>query len=446
MGKYFGTDGIRGVANETLDARLAYLTGFAAAVAVGGRGGRPRAIIGKDTRVSSDMLEAALISGLCSGGADASPLGVLPTPAVAYLVRETGADMGIVISASHNPYEHNGIKIFDARGFKLSDALEGEIERLIDSPAELRPRTRDGLGCVKRDARGETKYIEHLAGLSIGAPRGVKIAADCANGAASFTARRLFRALGAEASLIHCKPNGLNINLNCGSTHMDSLRRAVTRGGFDIGFAFDGDADRCLIIDELGGLIDGDVILAVCARDMKSRGELRNNAVVGTVLSNSGLDEFGRREGFRVLRSDVGDRSVLEMMLAGGARLGGESSGHTIFLDDSTTGDGQLAAVKFLNLLARTGKTASELARDVPRRPQVMVNIPAAPEEKERKLSSRELADAVEAERSALGGRGCVIVRPSGTESLIRVTAEAETEDEAKKIAERLAKLIREAT
>ncbi|MDR2421063.1 MAG: phosphoglucosamine mutase [Oscillospiraceae bacterium] len=443
MGKYFGTDGIRGIANETLDARLAYLTGFAAAAAAAGAGGRPRAVIGKDTRLSSDMLEAALISGLCSGGADVTPLGVVPTPAVAYLVRRTGADMGIVISASHNPFEHNGIKIFDSRGFKLSDAAEREIERLIDSPSGHGARA--GLGRAIRDSRGEKEYVAHLAGLAPAVPAGIKIVADCANGAASFTARRLFRALGADAKLIYSKPDGVNINLGCGSTHIDTLRRAVTRGGFDVGFAFDGDADRCLIVDELGGLIDGDVILAVCARDMKSRGELRNNAVVGTELSNSGLDEFGRREGFEVLRADVGDRSVLEMMLSSGACLGGEESGHTIFLDDSTTGDGQLTAVKFLGLLARTGKTASELAAGVPRRPRVSLNIPADPGEKERKLASRELSAAAEDERRALGGRGRVVVRPSGTESLIRVTAEAETEEKAKKIVERLAKIIRDA-
>jgi phosphoglucosamine mutase len=444
MGKYFGTDGIRGIANETLDARLAYLAGFAAAVAAAGAGagGRPRAVVGKDTRLSSDMLEAALIAGLCSGGADVTPLGVMPTPAVAYLARRTGAVMGIVISASHNPFEHNGIKIFDSRGFKLTDSEEREIERLIDSPSELRPRTRAGLGRALRDARGEAEYVAHLADLARGAPGGIKIVADCANGAASFTARRLFRALGADAKLIHDRPDGVNINLNCGSTHIDALRRAVTRGGFDVGFAFDGDADRCLIVDELGGLIDGDVILAVCARDMKSRGELRNNAVVGTELSNSGLDEFGRREGFDVLRAGVGDRCVLEMMRSSGACLGGEESGHTIFLDDSTTGDGQLTAVKFLSLLARTGKTASELAAAVPRRPRFSLNIPAAPGEKERKIASPGLAAAEEEERRALGGRGRVVVRPSGTESLIRVTAEAETEAEAKKIVERLAKII----
>ncbi|MDR1330362.1 MAG: phosphoglucosamine mutase, partial [Oscillospiraceae bacterium] len=334
MGKYFGTDGIRGVANETLDARLAYLTGFAAASVVGaGTSGRPRALIGKDTRVSSDMLEAALISGLCSGGADAVPLGVLPTPAVAYLARKTGADMGIVISASHNPYEHNGIKIFDSLGFKLSDELENEIEQLIDLPEKLCPHTRAQLGRVIRGGTGEAEYVEHLVRRAHGGPAGIKIAADCSNGAASFTARRLFHTLGADAKLIHNRPNGVNINQNCGSTHIDSLRRAVTRGGFDVGFAFDGDADRCLIIDELGGLIDGDALLAVCARDMKTRGDLKNNAVVGTIYSNSGLDEFGRREGIEVLRADVGDRNVLEMMLSRGVCLGGEASGHTIFLD-----------------------------------------------------------------------------------------------------------------
>ncbi|MDR0446374.1 MAG: phosphoglucosamine mutase, partial [Oscillospiraceae bacterium] len=366
MGKYFGTDGIRGVANETLDARLAYLTGLAAASTIRAASGKkPNAIIGKDTRISSDTIEAALTAGLCSGGADVSQPGVLPTPAVAYIARKTGADMGIVISASHNPYEYNGIKIFDSRGFKLSDALEAEIERLIDSPDDLKPRSRAELGCVMPCQMGVADYVAHLARRASGNFGGMRIVVDCANGAASYTARRLFRAIGVNTRLMSYRPNGVNINRGCGSTDIESLRRAVTRGGYDVGFAFDGDADRCLIIDDRGELIDGDMILAVCARDMQKRGELSGGAVVGTVMSNSGLDKFGDREGFRVLRAEVGDRNVLEMMLENGVCLGGEISGHTIFLDHSTTGDGQLVAVKFLSLMAQTKKKASQLAAAV---------------------------------------------------------------------------------
>ncbi|MDR0839009.1 MAG: phosphoglucosamine mutase [Oscillospiraceae bacterium] len=443
MGKYFGTDGIRGVANAELDARLAFRAGFAAATVVGEETGRrPRAIIGKDTRISSDMIEAALIAGLCSGGADASSLGVLPTPAIAYLARKTGADLGIVVSASHNPYEHNGIKFFNSHGFKLSDEREARIEGIIDSPEALPLRTHGEMGRVIRDTSSFDTYIDHVAERATGDFGKIKAVVDCANGAASVTARRLFRKIGARVKFIHDRPDGVNINAACGSTHIDALRRAVTHGGCDIGFAFDGDADRCLMIDERGELIDGDVILAVNAAHMKKLGTLKSNAVVGTIVSNSGLDEFGKNEGIEVLRSDVGDRNVIELMKKSGANLGGEASGHTIFLDDCTTGDGQLSAVKLLNILAATGKTASELTAAVPRFPQVIVNaIAATAEDKRRIMASPQLALAIEAAEKALAGQGRILVRPSGTEAYIRVTVEAETERKAGECAAQIAEI-----
>ena len=446
MGKYFGTDGIRGIAGEYLTAPLAYLIGYAAATTVGGQkagGGRPRAVIGKDTRVSGDMLEAALISGLCSGGADVEPVGVAPTPAIAYLTKKENADIGVVISASHNSFEHNGIKIFNAEGFKLSDELEAEIERIIDSPEEIHPKTFGDIGRRVGGRYGVGRYIEHLQKRIDGDFSGLKIAIDCANGAASPTAERLFRKLGKQVKIINSNPNGSNINDRCGSTDLKELRRAVLHGGYDVGFAFDGDADRCLAIDEQGGVIDGDVLLAILARDMKQHALLKNDIIVGTIISNSGLNEFARRQGIDVLRSDVGDRNVLELMKKNDVCLGGESSGHIIFLDDATTGDGQLTAIKCLNLLARSDKKISEITADFPRYPQVAINVPVAAGDKSRIMDSQQLAEAVEREKLQIGPAGSVLVRPSGTEALIRVTVEAENEVLAFGSAEKLAEIVK---
>lgn len=447
MGKYFGTDGIRGIAGEYLTAELAYLTGFAAAITIGKHKNddeRPRAVVGKDTRISSDMLEAALISGLCSGGALVQSVGVVPTPAVAYLTKKEKADFGIVISASHNSFEHNGLKIFNSEGYKLSDELEAEVEGLIDAPGEMKPKTGSEMGRICSGRYSVGRYIEHLQKRIDGDYSSLKIAIDCANGAASATAERLFRKLSRQVRIINSHPNGVNINDGCGSTDLSELRRAVVRGGFDIGFAFDGDADRCLAVDEKGGEIDGDAMLAIIGRDMKNAGKLRGDTVVGTIISNSGLNEFARREGINVLRSDVGDRNVLELMKKSGACLGGESSGHMIFLDDATTGDGQLTALKFMNLLVKSGRKASEIVSDMPRYPQVAVNVPVTGEDKRRIMALPELQAAVEKERERIGTAGSVLVRPSGTESLIRVTIEAETEEKARECAERLAEIVKE--
>ncbi|MCL2408828.1 MAG: phosphoglucosamine mutase [Oscillospiraceae bacterium] len=449
MGKYFGTDGIRGVVGETLTADLAYRTGLAVGSILKKEkeSEKPCVLIAKDTRISGDMLEAALTAGLCAAGADAAICGILPTPAVAYLTIKTGCDMGIMISASHNPYEHNGIKIFGKDGFKLSDAQEIEIERLIDEGVNTVLKSSE-LGRVGRDdGRLAYDYLQFLVSKSEWRYTG-KIAVDCANGSAAITARQLFSGLnpGAEdLEIIAEAPDGVNINENCGSTHVETLQAKVKAEKFDVGFAFDGDADRCLVVDEHGELVDGDILLAIFSRDMKTKGKLAGNGVVGTILSNSGMDVFARENGFEFHRADVGDRHVLEMMLETGCNLGGETSGHVIFLDDSATGDGQLVAVKLLNILAESGKPLSELARDIPRMSQVMPSyrLSGGKEERDAIMANPKLLEAVARQNERFKGEGRVLIRPSGTEPLIRVLVEAKTEEEARTTAEYFVDLIK---
>jgi phosphoglucosamine mutase len=455
MGKYFGTDGIRGkigepIGNMEFDALLAYATGRAAATAIisgragGSRGKKPRVMIAKDTRISGDMLVSAMAAGLASAGADVIILGVLPTPAVAYLTKKSGADIGAVISASHNPYEDNGIKLFGKDGLKLSDAIEERIEELIDDDKNiLKPDIAD-MGRVRGNhGRWVAEYVDYIASKAETRFRG-KVAIDCSNGATYETARSLFMQLGVNFDIFHDTPNGVNINHNCGSTHISELQRIMVSGGFDIGISFDGDADRCILVDEFGEVIDGDVILAVCAKEMKAQGKLRGNAVVGTTVSNSGMDVYAKKHGFDFHRADVGDRNVLEMMMMTGAYIGGESSGHMIFLDDHTTGDGQLTAIKFLNIMAATGKTASQLAADFPYFPQVMpsYHVTGGADQKEAIMANPKLHKEIERLEKELEGRGRVFVRPSGTEALIRVLVEAETKEFASEKANHLIKFI----
>jgi len=445
--KYFGTDGIRGIANIELSAILACRTGLAAAIVLSkAKSRRITALIGRDTRVSGDMLEAALSAGLCAGGVHVVLLGVVPTPAVAYLTRKTNADIGIVVSASHNSYEHNGIKIFNNDGFKLSDEIEEEIEYYIDNPQELSAFAKSfgNVGTITNSQHmGEKQYVEYLMSRFEGAPEGIRIAVDCANGAAYRTARLLFSRLNIDAEIICDEPDGININDNCGSTHLDKLRELVISGGYDIGFAFDGDADRLLIVDEKGGDIDGDTVLAVCAKDMKSRGKLTGNTVVGTVMTNSGFLPFASGQNIRLLTADVGDKNVLELMKREKAVLGGETSGHTIFLDDATTGDGELTALKFLAALSRSGKTASQLSETFMRFPQVIVNVSVPRDEKANKMKSEKMLRALDEVKREIAGNGRAFVRPSGTEALIRVTVEAETKEKAADLAEKVAAAIR---
>ena len=447
MGKLFGTDGIRGVVGENLTADMAFRVGQAiATVLEEEKGSRPTLVIGKDTRISSDMLESALMAGICSVGGDVKPVGTIPTPAVAYLTVQERADAGIVISASHNPYEHNGIKVFSGQGYKLSDSVEARIEEKILSQEPMKLRTRGEIGRRHHGMRQlKRDYIDFVASTIESDLAGLKILADCANGAASATAPELFGRFKARTDFIHRDPDGVNINSHCGSTHLEDLAAAVVRGGYDIGVAFDGDADRCLLVDETGGVIDGDKVLAVCALDMKRRGKLNGNALVATVMSNLGLHEFCRNNGIDLLCTDVGDRNVLEKMLERDYRIGGEQSGHTIFTDVETTGDGEVTALQFLQVLARSGEKASSLVSCCAVYPQVLVNVevPHSGGVKEAIMASPALAEAVKQEEEALAGAGRVLVRPSGTEALIRVMVEAKTTQIAQAVADRLADFIK---
>lgn len=448
MGKLFGTDGIRGIVNAGLDAQLAFKVGMAAAQVLSQEKGegRPRFAIGKDTRISSDLLEGALIAGLCSAGADVLHLGVIPTPAVAWITTDNKADAGIVISASHNPFEHNGIKIFNGQGFKLSDYLEGKIEDLVLSEKPIPLKTHGEIGRVTyADQREAQDYIDHLVSTVDGGLSGLHILVDCANGAASATAAQLFdRFPDLHTDVIHADPNGVNINNNCGSTHLDSLKALVKAGNYDLGIAFDGDADRCLMVDETGEEIDGDQVLAACGLAMKEAGMLPENTLVATVMSNLGFHRFCQAHGITLICTDVGDRNVLERMDASGFLLGGEQSGHTIFRRFATTGDGQLTALQFLDLLHRSGKRASELVSGCKRYPQVLINVPVADKEKKQAiLAAKEVWAAVEQWEKKLAGTGRILVRPSGTEALIRVMVEAQSETDARNVAEALANIIK---
>ena len=447
MGKLFGTDGIRGVVNAGLDADLAYKVGLAAAQVLTKEGNhKPLVAIGKDTRISSDLLEGALIAGLCSAGADVLHLGVIPTPAVAWITVDNNADAGIVISASHNPFEHNGIKIFNGQGFKLSDALEGEIEDIILSGREVPLKTHGDIGrVIYADQKEREDYIDHLASTVTSDLGGMRILVDCANGASSATAARLFdRFPDLHTDVINADPDGVNINSGCGSTHLDKLCTMVKAGGYDLGIGFDGDADRCLACDELGNEIDGDQIMAVCGQDLMSRGELPGNAVVATVMSNLGLHAFCREHGMQLLCTDVGDRNVLEKMEECGYVLGGEQSGHMIFRRYATTGDGQLTALQLLALLHASGKKASELVSGCKRYPQLLVNVAVADKDKKAEImANAELKAAIAQQEARLAGDGRILVRPSGTEALIRVMVEARDEETAKSCAHELADLIK---
>ncbi len=448
MGKLFGTDGIRGVVNAGLDATLAYQVGLAVAAVMAKETGkcRPQVAIGKDTRISSDLLESALMAGLCSAGADVLHLGVVPTPAVAFLTVEMGADAGIVISASHNPFEHNGIKVFNSQGYKLRDALENEVESLILSGDLPALKTHGDLGRVIRKDEEETRaYIDHLVSTVEADLAGLRVLVDCANGAASATAPGLFaRFPGLHADIIHAEPDGVNINNGCGSTHLEDLKARVVTGGYDLGIAYDGDADRFLAVDETGCDIDGDQIMAACARALQAEGRLSGNAMVGTVMSNMGLHIFAKENGMDLHCTPVGDRNVLEKMLECGYVIGGEQSGHTIFRDYATTGDGELTSIQFLQVLARSGKKASELVSDCKRYPQVLINLPVeSKEKKETVMAAPALWDAVAEREATLNGAGRILVRPSGTEALIRVMVEAQTEEMARGCAEKLADVIK---
>lgn len=451
MGKLFGTDGIRGVVNAGLDADLAYKVGLAAATVLAKNkkaGEKPLVTIGKDTRISGDLLKGSLIAGLCTAGADVLDLGTLPTPGVAWVTADAKADAGIVISASHNPFEHNGIKIFNGEGFKLSDALEEKIEEIVlFSHNDVSRKTHGEIGKVSYVAtKASEDYIDYLASTIDSDLDGLRILVDCANGAASATAVRLFdRFAKLRTDVINADPDGVNINQKCGSTHMDALAAMVKAGGYDMGIAFDGDADRCLAVDEQGDLIDGDQIMAACGLDMKLNGKLPGDTVVATVMSNIGLHSFVKERGLKLECTSVGDRNVLERMLEQGYAIGGEQSGHMIFLEHATTGDGQLTALQILALLSRSGKTASEVFGQCKRYPQVLINVPIADNDaKQRVMAAQWLKDAIAEQETLMNGDGRILIRPSGTEALVRVMVEASKIELAQSVAEKLADLIKE--
>jgi phosphoglucosamine mutase len=444
MGRLFGTDGVRGIVNTELTCELAMNIGRAAATALTEVTHRkPQIVIGKDTRISSDMLEAALVAGICSVGADAVELGVVPTPAVAYLVKKYGADAGVMISASHNPVEYNGIKIFNGEGYKLSDALEDKIERIV-TDKEVRPAQKmKHVGRVTRARDAIRDYTEHLAATLEGHLDGLRIAIDCANGSASSTAPLLFSMLGAECEIINANPDGYNINDKCGSTHIAEISRFVRENGCDVGVAFDGDADRCLAVDENGSVMDGDKLIAIFSHALKQKGLLAHDTAVVTVLSNIGFFRYAEKYGVKVATTNVGDRYVLERMRESGYVLGGEQSGHIIFLNHATTGDGQLTAVQLVSILKHTGKKASQLASIMESYPQVMVNIKADQEGKDRLGGDVEIMGAVKMAEAELAGDGRVIIRPSGTEPLIRVMIEGKSREEIDRLANNIADVIR---
>ena len=428
MGKYFGTDGVRGVAGVDLTCELAMKIGRgAAAVLTEKTGRRPRILIGKDTRQSGDMLEAALTAGLCSVGADVEALGVLPTPAVAYLVTKYKADAGVVISASHNPMEFNGIKIFAGTGYKLPDEVEEQIEAHIDNDCKDIPlAVGEEIGTVSLRSDGLRDYVDHLYEAIGGDLSGLNLCIDCANGAAAAVAQKLFPRLGAKCTFIGVSPDGKNINKEVGSTHLENLEKAVVDGGYDCGIAFDGDADRCLACDEKGREIDGDKIIALLAMMMKEKGRLDGDTAVVTVMSNLGFIKYMEAQGIHTEKTAVGDRYVLENMREHGYAVGGEQSGHVILLHHATTGDGELTAGKLLKLLAQSGKKMSELNDIYAQFPQVLVNVTANAAQKAAYKEDEVLAGFIENEQQKLMGMGRVLVRVSGTEPKIRVMVEGQ--------------------
>jgi phosphoglucosamine mutase len=445
VGQLFGTDGVRGKANEALTAELALSLSVAAAHVLdeGGQftGDPPLALVGRDPRASGEFLEAAVVAGLASAGVNVLRLGILPTPGVAFLTEACSADLGVMLSASHNPMPDNGIKFFARGGNKLDDELEDTIESRL-TEVWSRP-TGASVGRVSVDESLVENYVAHLVN-SLDRPvslEGIKVVVDCANGAAFQAAPAAFEAQGAKVRRIHAEPDGININENCGSTHMDSLREAVLAEHADLGIALDGDADRCLAVDTFGRIVDGDQILAILALALREQSRLKNDTIVATVMSNLGLINAMRGAGITVQQAKVGDRYVLEAMKAGGFSLGGEQSGHIVMLEHATTGDGVLTALHLMNRMATSGQSLAQLASVMTRLPQVLINVPDV--DKSRAATDPELTAAVSKAQAELGDSGRVLLRPSGTESLVRVMVEAETYETANGVAHRLADVVK---
>ena len=446
MGKLFGTDGIRGIANKDLTPELAFKVGRAGAFVLG-KEKKGKILVGKDTRKSGDMLGAALTAGILSMGIDVIELGVVPTPAVAYLTRKYEALAGIVISASHNPIEYNGIKFFNSDGFKLNDNIEEEIEKIIleDKELPLRPIKED-IGKVILGKEGYKDYMEYLKTIINTDLSGIKVAVDCGNGALYKIAPELLKEMGADTIVVNDNPNGVNINLNCGSTNPSIIQALVLETKADIGLSFDGDADRIIAVDEMGNIMDGDHILAICGTELYNQDKLNKNTIVGTVMTNMGLDLYLRENGMNIVKTKVGDRYVIEEMLDKGYNLGGEQSGHIIFLDYNTTGDGLLTALQLMGIMKETGKKMSQLNNLMSSLPQVLINARVKEELKKTYLEDEEIKKEVEKIEEYFHGEGRVVIRPSGTEPLIRVMIEGKDkniiESKAKELAEFIEKKL----
>ena len=445
MGRLFGTDGVRGIANLELTCELAMKLGRAAAIVLSNNARRrPLFVIGMDTRISSEMLSASITAGLCSVGADVLLLGVVPTPAVAYLIGKYKADAGVMISASHNSSEFNGIKMFSGDGYKLPDVLEEQIEEIVLNNAnDFKTVTGADVGKVSHAPNAVKDYIEHLKSTIPTSLDGLNIAVDCANGSASVTATSLFEGLGANAKILYNEPDGININECCGSTHIENLAKYVVENKLDMGVAFDGDADRCLCVDENGELVDGDQIMAICSKDMMERGKLAKNTAIGTILTNMGFIKYCEENGVNFIATKVGDKFVLEEMLLEEYNFGGEQSGHIIFRDFATTGDGELTAIQLLSLVKRSGKKLSKLAKIMKKYPQVSINVPVTQEGKVKFYTNKAVKSAIDKAKEELKDIGRIVVRPSGTEPKLRVMVECEDTKIMEKVANEVAEVVR---
>ena len=445
MARLFGTDGVRGIANEKLTCDLAFKLGQVGAYCLTNAVHQAKILIGRDTRISGDMLEASMIAGICSVGAEAVTAGVIPTAAVAHLTLHYAMDAGVMISASHNTLEYNGIKFFNSSGYKLQDEIEDRIEDIIVNQSEkIDLPTGTHVGRKVRLKKADDEYIEHVTSGTDVRLDGIKVVLDCANGAASEVAPLVFERLGAEVYPIYNDPDGTNINEYCGSTHPANLSRAVTEVGADVGLAFDGDADRLIAVDEHGAIVDGDTIMAICALDMKKRGALSKNVVVGTVMSNMGLEIGLKERGVTLVKTQVGDRYVLEEMLRNGFNFGGEQSGHIIFLDGNTTGDGIYSGVQLLSVIKKEGKGLSKLSKIIEILPQVLVNAQVSEEKKHLYMDDPEIASKIRKLEKNFDGEGRVLIRTSGTEPLIRVMIEGKDKEYITEQALSIAKLVEE--
>jgi phosphoglucosamine mutase len=438
--RLFGTDGIRGAANVELTPELALRVGYAAVMVLARENARPFLLVGRDTRISGTMLESALVAGICSAGGRVELLGVIPTPAVAFLTAGKGADAGAVISASHNQAGDNGIKFFHNNGFKLPDELEERIEDIINGEIDGDRPNGEAVGCSTPAPEAEEEYLEHLLSIAMPDLGGKRVVVDCANGAVYRLAPALLERCGAEVITLNSDPDGLNINRDCGSTHPEGLTRVVVEEGAHLGLAFDGDADRVLAVDEKGRLVDGDFIMAICALHLRDQGALKNKALVTTIMTNLGFHRAMQREGIEVHQTTVGDRYVLEKMLDEGLNFGGEQSGHIIFLDHATTGDGLITALKLLEAMIESGTPLSELAGVMQRIPQLLINIKVR--DKEALDNSPRISEALEIWEEKLKGKGRIVIRTSGTEPLVRVMVEDIDPNRAEKAAHDLAALI----